>query len=443
MDNTLLQLPGDLTFLGSRRLTDRLFIRKAYLDLHDLIHNKHRERNILILGNPGTGKTFFMMYEMFHWRKKVTIVVNYTAGEIQFVGHPSGEIESFESYGSIEPILKRADWVLHLFDVTSHSSKRPVIEMGKTKVKNIVFSSPEKENYHQFVKDANPVKLFMPTWELDELLECNSKCSLHVNKDMVFTRFEKWGGIARCVLEARDVAELDRKIVECSTNSLIKAVKNSAGISIGENSHMLLHLKVVKNGEYNDVNIRFASDYVMKRFTEKRNASQNSTAEEFVNNVIGIPSLGTARGDLFEILAHQKLVKGGTFTIRKLDSGQTLSIRLDQKETVEIRKVKDISAHREQSCYLKPVGKNFVAVDAIIPPAMGFQMTVNVDHPVKIDGLKNILTALSCNEFQLYFVVPKDIFEEYPPQHYHNKQRKQVKLPAVFNVVQWALLMEI
>ena len=119
--------------------------------------------------------------------------------------------------------------------------------MGKTKVKNIVFSSPEKANYHHFVKDANPVKLFMPTWELDELLECNSKCSLHVSEEVVCTGFAKWGGIPRCVLEELDVNELDTKIEECSTDSLIKAVKNSGGISI---VHMLLHLNVVEDGEY-------------------------------------------------------------------------------------------------------------------------------------------------------------------------------------------------
>ena len=63
-----------------------------------------------------------MMYEVFCWRKNVTIVCSYAAGDIQFVGHPSGEIERFERYGSIEPILKGADWVLHLFDATSSSS---------------------------------------------------------------------------------------------------------------------------------------------------------------------------------------------------------------------------------------------------------------------------------------------------------------------------------
>ena len=60
------------------------------------------------------------MYEVFCWRKNITIVCSYTVGEIQFVSHPSGEIERFESYGSIEPSLKGADRALHLFDVSSY-----------------------------------------------------------------------------------------------------------------------------------------------------------------------------------------------------------------------------------------------------------------------------------------------------------------------------------
>ena len=50
-----------------------------------------------------------MMYETFRLRKEVTIVCNFTADDIQFVGHPSGEIKSFESYGTIESSLKGAD----------------------------------------------------------------------------------------------------------------------------------------------------------------------------------------------------------------------------------------------------------------------------------------------------------------------------------------------
>ena len=137
-------------------------------------------------------------------------------------------------------------------------------------------------------------------------------------------------------------------------------------------------------------------------------------------------------------------MKGGRFTIRKLEGrNQTSFIQLDQRETVEIRKVEDISGYRQQSCYLKPTVKNFVAIDGIMPPASGFQMTVSVVHPVKIEGLKKILTELSCKNFNLYFVVPKDVFDDYQLQPYWSSQRKRVELPSEFNVVQWALMVEL
>lgn len=166
--------------------------------------------------------------------------------------------------------------------------------MGKTK--KIIIS---------LFKDANPVKLFMPTWELHNLLKCKSQCSLDVSEDTVHIGFVKWGGIPRYVLEAHDFA--------------------------------------------------------------------HSMAEKFVKNEIEVPSLFTTWGKVFKILAHKKLVKGGTFTTRNLEDRQIYSAG---PATVEIRKVEDISRHREQSCYLKPTVKNFVAVDGIMPLARGFQITV-------------------------------------------------------------------
>ena len=112
------------------------------------------------------------------------------------------------------------------------------------------------------------------------------------------------------------------------------------------------------------------------------------------------------------------------------------------RDTVEIRRVEDISGYRQQSCYLKPTVKNFVTIDGIMPPTSGFQTTVSVVHPVKIEGLKKILIELSCKNFDLYFVVPKDIFDDYQLQPYWSSQRKRVKLPSEFNVVQWALMVE-
>ena len=81
------------------------------------------------------------------------------------------------------------------------------------------------------------------------------------------------------------------------------------------------------------------------------------------------------------MLAHEKLAKGDAFTIRKLeDRNQISSVQLDKRDKVEIRKVKEIGWHRGQQFYLKPTMTNFVAADAIMPPARGFQMIISMAH---------------------------------------------------------------
>ena len=62
--------------------------------------------------------------------------------------------------------------------------------------------------------------------------------------------------------------------------------------------------------------------------------------------------------------------------------------------------------------YLEPTKSNFEAVDSI-SKNKAFQMTVSHSHPVKMQGLKEVLVATGAADiFQLYFVVPNDVYTD-------------------------------
>ena len=84
-------------------------------------------------------------------------------------------------------------------------------------------------------------------------------------------------------------------------------MKNSGKYFLGENSHLLLHLNLVEDGEYNNATLH------------------NTRWQKICENVIDIPSLVTTRGEVFKIHAHKKSVMGGTFTIRNLEDRQIYS----------------------------------------------------------------------------------------------------------------------
>lgn len=85
----------------------------------------------------------------------------------------------------------------------------------------------------------------------------------------------------------------------------------------------------------------------------------------------------------------------------------------------------------QKGVYLKPDQKSFESLNAIIPPRVGFQMTVTSSNPIKTAGLHQVINALGCTKqrrFALYFVVPRDIFDGYRKQRYldNSTQAQQV-----------------
>ena len=77
--------------------------------------------------------------------------------------------------------------------------------------------------------------------------------------------------------------------------------------------------------------------------------------------------------------------------------------------------------------YLVPDQCNFTAVDSIAGNR-GFQMTVRKNHPISMRGLKTLLSAIKTERFELYFVVPKDVYDEpdafQKVQSYQTQQKK-------------------
>lgn len=57
-------------------------------------------------------------------------------------------------------------------------------------------------------------------------------------------------------------------------------------------------------------------------------------------------------------------------------------------------------------------------------------MTVSLDHPVSYPHLAEVKRQLGCANLDIYFVVPKDVFDSFPKQRYKNKDGKDKALPV-------------
>ena len=165
----------------------------------------------------------------------------------------------------------------------------------------------------------------------------------------------------------------------------------------------------------------FASDYVKKKVY---NHFASSAMLEVCSYVENIGSYAGFEGQLFEMLAHQKLAAGGTFSVRKLQPNCNVSTWTFTKFDIEnFEKVDDFSAYQSrQNVYLRPQPGTFTSLDLIIiespQSVIGVQITVSSSRPVKTKGLTYVMEKIQQAQFKLFFVVPKMVFDDYKPQSY-------------------------
>ena len=142
----------------------------------------------------------------------------------------------------------------YLFDAGTKGQRRPFI----LKSKSIVFSSPARENYHDYWKLRDPACFYMPIWSLDEL-------KLVSQSDSVDSQYAIFGGIPRYVFSSQPQQYLiERAFLECNIERLIYFLGQG---STGKNSHTILHLVSEPKTDYQISVVKFASPFVVKNIT--------------------------------------------------------------------------------------------------------------------------------------------------------------------------------
>lgn len=62
IQDDVLQLPNGATFFNADLLPSKLYVRTAYKDPYSCTSSW---RDILVIGNPGVGKSFFALYKLY------------------------------------------------------------------------------------------------------------------------------------------------------------------------------------------------------------------------------------------------------------------------------------------------------------------------------------------------------------------------------------------
>src|SRR6185369_8974395 len=158
----------------------------------------------------------------------------------------------------------------------------------------------------------------------------------------------------------------------------------------------------------------------------ERNYSQQ--LRNFVTASSSENEYSTLRGVIFEQIAHRILQKGGSFNIHSLESDFTSStIEIPEQIKLVFNDIKKI----EEVKYYQPIQKNFTSIDAVVAPHTLFQMTVSKSHPINMNGMKKLVEKLGgklgTNHIYFYFVLPKDLYDNYQVQHFYTTSKTVAK----------------
>eukprot|EP00047_Mylnosiga_fluctuans_P024741 m.169108 g.169108 ORF g.169108 m.169108 type:complete len:679 (+) comp9915_c1_seq20:269-2305(+) len=424
-----------MNFLDLDKFGTRLFVRQVYLELlqivDSIIYDPHQARKrVAIIGNPGIGKSFFgllLLLRAIHSRQTVVFLAR--IGKTHDICYLFTDVAGFDlalNDARVKDALKRRD-TLYLVDG---------VAPGVVNARTVLVTSPDHNIFHEFTKStATGWCHVMPVWTENELSALRLAVFPSVSENTMRDLYNQWGGIPRQILEFATentqpsayggMSALDSAILSCSVQHLIDAVAegNEERRLV---SHRVVHLQC--SPQYWLTGYCFASEYVKDRLLDKLMRAEENALAKFAVASHDIGEVGGLRGQVFEYMAHKRLLRGGMFEARRLtDFGPyKLSVSLQPSHRVYLQSEVDIPSRGTfpaTPTYFQPQSRTFPSIDAISAqdkdgPVHLFQMAVGT-HPVKYEGLLTVLQKVGTAS-GLYFVMPRDRFAAFGVQSYLN-----------------------
>ncbi|CAK4118136.1 unnamed protein product [Aphanomyces euteiches] len=251
----LVDLPQATFLLGDSTLGSRLYIRHCYPALWEYclktIHDeKMNSPHLVILGNPGIGKTFFGFVILLLLAREGATVV-YESGVLKQRFLLTNEIVAEGSPNDFLQILKNTD-TYYIVDAV-----KPAMYVAKT----ILLSPPRRSIWYEFNKTCCEPS-YMPQALLEYAIDM-------VDLD--------WLAQACCRLDADDA----------------------------QVAHRLLHYRVSETFDYEG--FVFASDYVQQMVYDRLYTMDKRKLLAFIDGSGGLGTLPELRGHLFQGHDHSVL----------------------------------------------------------------------------------------------------------------------------------------
>jgi hypothetical protein len=339
--------------------------------------------------------------------------------------------------------------------------------------KTLLITSPKRDKYWEFGKEAQTV--YFPVFSRSEMVACGAACFPLVPVGDIESRFARWGGIPRYVLQ---------KLDDDSQELLDSAVRGASALAdmlnnLYENRtdhevpHRILHIRIRGEVEpdlspsslafYSHTKPSLASDYVAEEIWSQALEQGEARLHEFLGTAAGMPMLSAVRGRLLERPMTLRLLDGGRFRVRRLrphgDRGapaDVVDITLPRSKRVDCDDVGEAATLGADATCVFTKG-NEPAVDALLYGGAAANFTVDTSHTIVASALEAVYFAvddswwrerLGTGDARVFvWVVPPDVFPSFDNHRSFKDGKAVVKgkelAPALRGVVQFVLEVDV
>lgn len=433
-----------------------MYVRECYPTYYEKIQakfaeTKHKKSMITVTGTPGIGKSIFYLYYFERYRTenpdKKVLTASFTRGQelIEcFVWNSLNEIAAgADSCITLTklPDKDNAPCELYLYDGS------PKVDPPET-VKMVAFSSPNKNWLEEARKKKYHLTVYMPKWTAAELEDANLALKIGLTKTEIEEKMSLFGGTARYTLTK------DESFFKTGRKALVEALGNietfdqvsrcfAGNMDLHKIVHRLMHY-VVDENDWEESVLKPASKLVATLMHEQLRKKLGSERENLLWWLDGAGKGSVFSAWLFENLAHEKLFAGDNFQLREITSGKLFDLIVPATSGHYKRFKVEVPLEQALLNSLQiPQASNLQSIDSYILSGgrlFLFQMTMNHNHDVDLEGLVNILKYLKLEEkvmadpnfAAIIFVVPIGMRDDFKKQKiskpavFENKSRPQI-----------------
>eukprot|EP00644_Phytophthora_capsici_P011907 jgi/Phyca11/106457/e_gw1.12.537.1 len=292
--DSVIALPEGTFILGNPKVGSRIYIRPCYPQLWEvcwhIIH--HETPNLVILGNPGIGKTYFgYLLLLFLARLGKTVVYESRRTKRRFLFSRNVVIKG--SQQDFDDILEQ-DTTYYVVDA---------MEPREFQARTILVTSPDRDVWYTFNKISCQTR-YMPVWTEQEIFSCREQVYSTIPKSVVQKCFYRWGGIPRYVLQYAQFDNHQALIEKALEVVDFDWLMNAYGKLDDNNSqaHRLLHYRV--NERFTCDYFGFASSFVQHEVYQHLHKKEKRKLLEFIGRSVGSGDLSVLRDRLAEEHDH-------------------------------------------------------------------------------------------------------------------------------------------